>query len=54
MAKAKLSGASELSNFKFDTSTYITLSPLASLKNNPTPNTPKPSTPPKPGGKAKG
>jgi hypothetical protein len=32
MAKAKLSGANELSNFKFDTSTYISLRPLSSLK----------------------
>jgi hypothetical protein len=32
MAKAKLSGASVLSNFKFDTSTYISLKPISSLK----------------------
>lgn len=32
MAKTKLSGASIFSNLKFDTSAYISLKPISSLK----------------------
>lgn len=41
MAKAKLSSvemATELSSFKFDTSSYLSLRPLAELKNTPASN----------------
>jgi hypothetical protein len=55
MAKAKLSSAetaSELSSFKFDTSSYLSLRPLAALKNRTADNVPTPSPRP-PEGKKK-